>query len=207
MRILLTLGIVIVISINCNTPKTQAIKEETNFDLKSSDLTSILKLYRSLDKEVEYVHKKDTTRLELYLQIDEKSPVKRVSHYSDTLVKYFDCYNLIKNKSGQIIYVLEAPASESGDWELYYESYFDKDGNLVAFIRKCRFFNAECADPAIEESVYNYNLKHELIKKTYKIADDKGKSLDYTKCAIDYRLDYKRYTTVTEYLRGHKLEN
>ena len=206
MRITFTLGLLIAISINCSNPRTPTIKEEANFDLKSPDLNSIIKLYRSLDKEVEYVHKTDTTRLELYLQIDEKSQVKRVLHFSDTIVRYFKSYNLIKNKSGQIIYVLEAPGCESGDWELFYENYFDRDGNLVVFIRKCRFFNAECADPAIEESVYYYNLKHELIKKTYKIMDDNGKILDLTKCSIDYRFDYKKYTTVTEYSKGHKLK-
>ena len=114
----------------------------------------------------------------------------------------------------QVLVLLKCPevndttnfASESGDCELIYENYFDSNGNLIAFIRKCRFFNGECADAVIGESVYYYNSKHDLIKKTYKIVDDNDKPLDNTKCVIDYRFDYKQYNTLTEYLKEHNLE-
>ena len=36
------------------------ITEESNFDLKSTDLTNVLKTFSSISKEVDIVYKKDT---------------------------------------------------------------------------------------------------------------------------------------------------
>ena len=113
---------------------------------------------------------------------------------------------MIRNKAGQIIYIAEYPESESGDWNLIYENYFDTNGNLIAFIRKCSFFNGECAEIVHEKSDYYYNLKHELIKKTYEITDGDKKALDFKKCVFNYRYDYKKYTTLSDYLNKYRFE-
>ena len=92
---------------------------------------------------------------------------------------------------------------------MQYYNYFDDNGNLIAFIRECSFFNGRCADIVRERSCYYYSTKqyqHDLIKKTYEIVDGDFKPLNYESCDIGYRYDYKIYTTLTEYLKYHKFE-
>jgi hypothetical protein len=205
MRMILVFGILIISMMSCNSQPTE-IKEETNIDLKSIDLSNIIKTFNSISNEVDNVYNKDTTKLELYLQMDKEGLIKKVPNYDDPPESFYASYNLIRNKSGQIIYIAEYPVSESGDWNLIYENYFDFNGNLIAFIRKCSFFNGECAEIVHERSDYYYNLKHELIKKTYEITDGDKNPLDYKKCVFNYRYDYKIYTSLTEYLENNKYE-
>lgn len=205
MRKFLTFVFLIIGLISCNS-QTTPITEESNFNLKSSDLPSILKTFNSISKQVDNVYQKDTFKLELYLQLDKEELIKRVPNYDDTPESFYASYNLIRNKTGQIIYIAEYPASESGDWNLIYENYFDENGNLIAFIRKCSFFNGECAEIVHEKSEYYYNLKHDLIKKTYEITDGDKKPLNYKDCVFNYRYDYKIYKTLTEYLKNYKFE-
>ena len=114
---------------------------------------------------------------------------------------------MIRNKAGQIIYIAEYPECESGDWNLIYENYFDTNGNLIAFIRKCSFFNGECAEIVHEKSDYYYNLKHELKnKRLTKLQMEIKKALDFKKCVFNYRYDYKKYTTLSDYLNKYRFE-
>ncbi len=159
-----------------------------------------------ISKKVDFVYKNDTTKIELYLQLNEKEVIKRVPNYNDTQESYFASFNIIRDKSGQIIYIAEYPASESGDWNLIYESYFDEKGNLIVFVRKCSFFNGECAEIVHEKSEYFYSVNHDLVKKTYEITDGDKKPLNFKKCVFNYRFDYKRYTTLSEYLKNYKFE-
>lgn len=205
MRRLILTGILITIIISCYS-QPKYITEETILDLKSSELPSIINTFDSILKEVEYVKEKDTARLELYLQIDENGLIKRVPNYDNTPESYSANYNLIRNKSGQIIYIAEYPNSESDDWSLTYKSFYDTGGNLVAFIRTCSFFNGECAETVHEKSEYYYNTKHVLIKKTYEITDENRKPLDFKKCVFNYRYNYKKYLTLNGYLKNYRFE-
>lgn len=189
--------------ISCKS-KPPVIKEETQYDSKSTDLKGIQITYNTLKKEIENIYKNDTTKIELYIQIDENGPIKRVPNYNNSPESYNASYNIIRNKSGEIIYILESPASESGDWNIDYESYFDDNGNLVAFIRTCSFFSGENDDVIRERSQYFYDSKQNLIKKTYEIKDINNKPLDYKKYTIDYRFSYTKYTTLKQYLNKHK---
>ena len=204
MKRILTFGFLIFSIISCYS-QTKEITEESNFDLKSSDLPSIMKTFNSISKQVDNVYKKDTFKLERYLQLDKEELIKRVPNYDDRPVSFYASYNLIRNKTGQIIYIADYPASQSGDWNLIYLNYFDENGNLIAFIRKFSFFNGGCAEIVHEESHYYYNLKHDLIKKTYEIKDGDEKPLIYKDCDIE-RYDYKIYNTLTEYLQNYKFE-
>src|SRR5439155_4172503 len=37
-------------------------------------------------------------------------------------------YNILKNKSGKVILIVQSPFSESGDWDIDYKHYFDDNG-------------------------------------------------------------------------------
>lgn len=200
----LTYSLLIFTLISC---ASQTITEESNFELKSSDLSAILKSFNSISKQVDNIYKKDTSKLELYVQLEEKDLIKRVPNYDETPDTCFASYNVIRNDTGQIIYISEYPTSRSGDWFLIYENYFDNNGNLIAFVRKCSFFNSGCAEIVLEKSEYYYNQKHELVKKTYEITDGDKHPLNYKNCVFYYRYKYKIYNTLTKYLKNNKFEN
>jgi len=189
----------------CTSSQT-VVKEETKFNLKSKNLTEVINRYSIIDKEVHAVYQKDTTRIELYLQQDKDGKTSRVANFDETPESYYASFNLIRNKDDKIIYIVEYPACESGDWDMRYENYFDSDGNLIFFARKCSFFNGKCAEIINEKSEYFYNKEHELIKKTYEITDGDGKSLDYKNCVFYYRFEYKIYETLTEYFKAKKFD-
>jgi hypothetical protein len=205
MQLKLFLGLIILYSFNCNSQPNE-INEETVYESKNSSLKKVLDSFKDLSSEIENVYKNDTTRIELYLKIDEKGFIKRVPNFDDVPDAFYSSYNVIKNKTGKIIYIAEYPQSESGDWFTQYENYFDDSGNLVSFIRKSSFFNGECAEVVCEESEYYYDSNHILVKKTYEITDDEGNPLDYTKCTFYYRNDYIIYQTLEEYLKHYKFD-
>ncbi len=60
-------------------------------------------------------------------------------------------YNILKNQSGQIIYLGEFPISESGDWTLELKHFFGDDGKLIAFEKRLTYFNEQCTDGAVIE--------------------------------------------------------
>lgn len=132
--------------------------------------------------------------------------INKVPNFNDVPESFYASYNLIKSKSGNIVYIAEYPFSESDDWYLIYENFFDENGNLIAFVRKCSFFNGECAEIVHEKSEYYYNSKHELIKKTFEIKDGKNKTLDFKKCVFNYRFGYQRYLTLNEFLKNFKFK-
>jgi hypothetical protein len=159
-----------------------------------------------LSQEIDNVYNKDTSKIELYLQNDKNGLINRVINFDNFLESFYASYNIIRNELGNVIYIAEFPYSESGDWDLAYENYFDNNGNLIVFIRKCSFFNGICAEIVNEKSEYFYDLNHELIKKTYEITDENKKTLDYKKCVFNYQHDYMQYLTLEEYLTKKKFE-
>lgn len=206
MRQTIIILLLFIITIDC---KAQPIKilEETIYELKSPDLNNCLERYNFIANEVELIYNQDTTKIELYLQIEENGLISRVKNFDNVPEDFYASYNVIRSKIGKIIYISEYPHSGSGDWDLGYENYFDEKGNLIAFIRKCGFFNGVCAEIIHEKSEYFYNLKHVLVKKTYEITDENKKPLNYKNCIFNYRYDYKQYLTLEDYLEKNKFTN
>ncbi len=83
-------------------------------------------------------------------------------------------FNILKDNKGQIIAVAQFPFSESGDWDITYTHYFDKDGKTFAFERQTNFFNSICTDGvAYETRTELYNSQFKRINSTYKLVDEK----------------------------------
>jgi len=95
---------------------------------------------------------------------------------------------------------IEVPYSESGDWENTYIHYFDKNGNLVAFMRKSSFFNGICIDGILrEKTTLIYDEKFNLIDEEYELHDEEGKLIkDTSLCIFNYRFDYNIYKKIKE---------
>jgi hypothetical protein len=109
-------------------------------------------------------------------------------------------YNLFKDKEGKIIYVVEVPQSESGDWFIDYKSYFNSSGKLIAFTREANFFNSECVAEDSEPA-------HETLTKYYTLNDNNSKALKKSLCVFNYNYPYKIIKTLDNYLKVNRLEN
>ena len=109
------------------------------------------------------------------------------------------CYNILKNKSGQIIYVGEFPTSESGDWSLEVKHFFADDGRLISFEKRLAYFNSQCTDRAvIEDLIELYDDQFNVIKTTKTLVDSNGKVLSEKDCGNVYDWEFERRPNVTE---------
>lgn len=199
MRTFFPLGLIIVLFVGCTPPVH--ISEETNYRSKSPDIFKIVSSYKTAAKEVSNYFTKDSSKIELYLQLNKEEATKRVANFDSVPQAEYSAYNLIRNKQGKIIYISEYPVTESEEYDMIYESYFDLKGNLIAFIRKCIFNNGVCANIVNEKSDYYFDEKHKLILKTYEITDEKKKPLNPATCVFNFRFEYKIYKTTKEYLK------
>ncbi len=108
-----------------------------------------------------------------------------------------ESYNIIKDSTGQITYVAIYPISESGDWMIGYQYFFDKDGNCSIFNRVSNFFNSECVSGIVyEKSTYYFNNQFELICKTYSLLDSKDIDITNELCFFPYRYEYMIFENV-----------
>lgn len=204
-RNILVIALLLLLS-NFSMSQNLEIKEESKYTSNSPEIKNVREYFKTLSKEIGNIYKKDFKKVEFYIQVHIDSPIKKVSDFSNIGSIHYTSFNIIRNKEDQVIYIIEFPFSESGDWNIAYESYFDEKGNLVAFIRNCSFFNSKCADIVHEKSEFFYTADHNLVMKTYEIKDGKNKILDYNKCDFRYRFPYTKFTTLTDYLANHPFE-
>ena len=119
-------------------------------------------------------------------------------------------YNILKDNLGHIIYIMESPYSESGDWDIEYSSYFDIDGRIFSFERVAGFFNSECtgeSDDAAHESLTKFfNKQSRLVDSTYTLTGNDGKSLKKSSCTFNYDFPYKIIYRLKNYLKANKID-
>ena len=123
-------------------------------------------------------------------------------------------YNLLKDKTGNIVYILESPTSESGDWDIDYKSYFDSKGHLFAFERSAGFFNEECTDgsanpaePVHEKLIKFFDTRSKPIDSVYTLVDQDKKPLNKSKCVSNYDFPYRIIFNLKSYLKANKIKN
>lgn len=116
-------------------------------------------------------------------------------------------YNLLKDAEGNIVFILESPTSESGDWDIVYTNYFDKKGRLFCFERAAGFFNSECTDEAVHETLTKYyNSKFQVIDSAYTLLDSHKRPLKKSACVFNYDYPYKVIASLTEYLKINNIK-
>ena len=202
MRTFFPLGLIILFFVGCT--RQVHINEETNYRSKSPNIYKIVSNYKKVAKEVANCFTKDSSKIELYLQLDKTDATTRVASFDSVMQPEYNGYNLIRNKQGKIIFISEYPVTDSDEYDMIYESYFDPNGNLLAFIRKCIFNNGGCAKIVNEKSDYYYDEKHKLVLKTYELTDENKKPLKYINCIFNFRFEYKIYKTTKEYLKARQ---
>lgn len=117
-------------------------------------------------------------------------------------------FNILKDSLGNIVTIAESPFSESGDWNIIFTHYFDKDGKTFAFERQTNFFNSICTDGvAYETRIEFYNSHFQLIDKAYKLTDDKNRILQKDSCQFPYDYEYKISADIAKYLQTNKIKD
>jgi len=187
--------------------KQLKVNEEAIFDPQNKESEQILTEFEQIGGKVDQIFQKRNFLVELYYQENNSDELVLTPSLNDLSVdKLKIYYNIIRYEDGKLMYAAEFPLSKSGDWDIIYESFFDDKGNLVAFTRKCSFFNSGCADIAREKSEYFYTPSHKLIKKTYLIMDGNDKPLRYQDCVFNYRFPYTIYKTTKQWLKHHPIK-
>ncbi|UXE67272.1 MAG: hypothetical protein KA713_01310 [Chryseotalea sp. WA131a] len=115
-------------------------------------------------------------------------------------------YNILKNQRGQIIYLGEFPTSESGDWSLGLKHYFGDNGKLIAFEKRLSYFNVDCTDGAVIETIIElYDNDFKVAKTSKTQTDNNGKELKVKDCEHAYNWDIDKRGTVTELVQLKKI--
>ena len=130
---------------------------------------------------------------------------------NDNLVLFMDgnfpenfeiTFSILKDSLGQILTVSEFPFSESGDWYIVKTHYFDNEGKTFAFERQTNFFNSFCTEGvAFETKTEFYNNHFQLVDKTYRLVDEKNRTLQKDSCQFPYDHEYKISPDIDKYLQ------
>jgi len=114
-------------------------------------------------------------------------------------------FNIVKDKTGHIIYACEIPNSESGDWFVALNHYFDKNGKTFAFEKQTNEFNSGCEEITYETKTEYYNNDFKSIGSEYKLVDKKKKELRKKDCDLmEYK--YKVVSNNDNYLKTKSIK-
>ncbi len=195
------------LGVACNQPAKNQLKPKA---VKKAEVHSKTEAFDNVKLAKQHIDSltKDTSGLIVLVKVPGKDKLVLVKgkNYPEQIET---TYNLYKNKAGKIIYTVEVPFSESGDWFIVYKSYFDITGKLFAFTREANFFNSECTpeegDVAHELLTKYYNKDFKVVDSVYKLKDSKGKDLKKPNCAFNYNYPYKIAKTADEWLKANHL--
>ncbi len=182
------------------------IKEDGVFDQRDPQSAIVKAEADSIYRKIaDKIFMTDNTFVELYIQNGSDTKMQKVDDFENVPPNLSASYNLMRNADGNVMYVAEFPFYKKGYPENIYESIFDNEGNLLLFVRQSTFPSDNKL--IFEKSEYYYNKNHDLIKKTYQIADGNGKPIpEDAIIKFDYRFPYEKYMTRAEWLKAHHLE-
>lgn len=180
------------------------LKEDAVFDPKEVGTSEVIKQSNDILAEADRIFMRENYLVELYIEDSTKTSLQKVDNFENIPAGLVATYNIIRYKSGEIMYVAEFPYCKTNEWENIYESLFDETGNLLKFVRKSSFFEANMV--VAEKSEYYYNAEHDLLKKTYERKDQNNKAIpDEVELKFQYRFPYAKYTSRAEWLEAHGL--
>jgi len=117
-------------------------------------------------------------------------------------------FNILRDSLRRIVAIAESPYSQSGDWFLTLIHYFDKNGQTFAFERQTNFFNSGCTEEvAYETKTEYYDNDFKLIRREYKLVDEKGLDLNKDSCTFMYDYSYKVFPSVDKLLQVSKIKD
>ena len=155
--------------------------------------------------EIEKQITTDKNKLIIVVKVKGQTDLRRVinQNWPDDIET---TYNIFKTQQGQIIYLGEFPTSESGDWTLGLKHYFGDNGKLIAFEKRLSYFNEDCTDGAVVETIIElYDNNFKVIKATKTQTDNNGGKLKVKDCGHAYDWTFDKRGTINELVQLKKI--
>jgi hypothetical protein len=155
--------------------------------------------------EIENQITTDKNKLIILVKVKGQADLKKVidQNWPDDIES---TYNILKNQRGQIIYLGEFPTSQSGDWTLGLKHYFGDNGKLISFEKRLSYFNEDCTDGAVIETIIElYDNDFKVIKTTKTQTDHEGRELKVKDCGHAYNWIFDKRGTVNELVQVKKI--
>ncbi|MFA6087318.1 hypothetical protein [Mucilaginibacter sp.] len=168
-----------------------------------SALSSLKSKKAAIDKYVD-AHKK---QMGVFVKAPNKKALIRV--YNEKWPEEIEyTYNIIKDKAGKIIYILQTPFSESGDWDILYEHYFDESGNVFAFFRVESIFDDNVKGGVVRNKLLKYyNKDFKVVKQNNWLTDTNGGIVKANANTFNFRgYNYTIYKNLAECLKGYNIK-
>ncbi|HTE01975.1 MAG TPA: hypothetical protein VK668_21955 [Mucilaginibacter sp.] len=167
--------------------------------------TSVLALENKKEAIDDYLKKHQKEIITLAKVAGKKKPVRVLNNKWPDGVEY--SYNILKNKSGKIIFIMQSPFSESGDWDIEYHHYFDEDGKTYAFSREESVFG-DIKGGIIRMLLFKYyGGNFNIIGTTTKFMDVNFKPIKVKEGQYDFRDDkYSIHKSVGDCLVAYHIQ-
>jgi hypothetical protein len=188
----------------CNLTEKKTNSSSTSRLILEQDSLERLKYQKTIIDTL-FNHDKDKL-IVLAKMVDNDKPMRIINGIFPDNVE--TTFNILKDSLGHIVTVSEFPFSQSGDWNIIFTHYFDKNGKTFAFERQTNFYNSICTDGvAFETRTEFYNSDFKLIEKTYKLVDEKNGTLKLDSCQFPYDYEYKISSNIDKYFKKNKIKN
>jgi hypothetical protein len=107
---------------------------------------------------------------------------------------------IFRDNLGHIIRISESPSSETGDWFISCNHYFDEKGITFAFEKTTNSFNSHCTEGVLYETKTEYyDDKFTRVDYTYKLVDESDRPIVSDSCDI-FNYEYKASPNLSTYL-------
>lgn len=185
---------------NQNTPisANSGLAVESTKKSESADVLETLKVKKALTDTLVA-----TNILTVEILVKEPGNKKLVVVVNENFPEEVEVtYNILRNADGKILLVGEYPYSESGDWDIGYEHYFDESGLTFSFQKRTNFFNSFCTDGVAYENVVEYyDSSFNRLHQAYSLIDENKQTLKKEECEFPYDYPYEVSNSLKEYLK------
>jgi hypothetical protein len=179
--------------------KSDLIKDEINRASEFLPEPGIYERLKGQKMNIDNLESQNKLKLEVFVKEPNKETLTLVINENwPEIIE--TTYNVWKNENENIVKIGEFPFSESGDWEIEYEHYFDKKGRTFVFERNTSFFNSICAEGIAYEKITEfYNLDFNRIDRNYSLIDKNKTELKKENCEMNYDFPFEVYNNLKNY--------
>jgi hypothetical protein len=167
--------------------------------------TRLIRFLRNRKDAINSISLKDSDSIKVYVKMKGKDQLVKIFNkkFPDDSIEY--TYNVLQNK-GKVIMVMVSPVSESGDWDVECDYYYDYNGQIFAFEKKANAFALPDDGVAYETTTDYFNNNFINIKHIYKLVDKNNKPLSKEYMFDRAGFDFKIYATVYDCLKAYNIK-
>ena len=147
---------------------------------------------------VDSAMQKDTTRFHFCAKVTSKQSLVRVRSRRDWPEETEVSYCAFFDRAGHLVYFCQSPVSESGDWHMLCEHYFNADGAVLLMSYSVSGFNSECVDVMRQETRLFFDTNFNLIGKESSLTDQESRPISGEGCEFNYKFPFTVYPEVRD---------